>query len=93
MAPQKIITSPVLVSHGLKNIIWAYITIHFRPQNPESRFIRLVIYCQNLMSELKLKLLIEFCLVMLLVRSRNRGIKCGSNPRSDRVPTVDDQPY
>ena len=55
--------------------------------------LRLVFYCRNILSELRSKLSIEFCLVILLVRCRNRRIECGSNPSSDRVPTVDDQPY
>ena len=35
---------------------------------------------------------IEFNLVMLVVRSRNRGVELASNVDRIRVPTVDDQP-
>ena len=41
--------------------------------------IRWVIYCRN-RSRLRSNSEIEFCLVNLLVRSRNRGVECGSNP-------------
>ena len=35
---------------------------------------------------------IEFYLVTLVVRSRNRGVELASNVDRIRVPTVDDQP-
>ena len=48
----------------------------------------MVIYCRNFKSEFA----IEFYLVMLVVRSRNRGVELASNVDRIRVPTIDDQP-
>ena len=44
--------------------------------------IRLVIYCRNLQSNLRRNYGVEFYLAKLLIRSRNQGVECGSNPVS-----------
>ena len=45
--------------------------------------IRLVIYCRNLQLNLRQNCGVEFYLAKLLIRSRNQGVECGSNPGSD----------
>ena len=77
---KKITNVSLVESNFLKQELWRNILI---------QFIRLVIYCRNLRSNLRRNYGVKFYLANLLIRSRNRGVECGSNPGSNsRRPTL-----